>query len=66
MANTFEDVLVAAILFYPGGDRAAGMGANRRIGDDAVGRMRARGVIEFDGIELDDENLVEPRALADH
>src|SRR6185437_8003378 len=66
VADAFENVLVAAVLFHPGGDRATGMGADRGIGDDAVGRVPARGLVEFGGIEFYDEDLVEPRAVADH
>ena len=66
MAGTFEDVLVAFLCLDPLRDGTSGVSANQRIRDDAIGRSRSRLVVEFAWIKLYEDNLVEPRALADH
>src|SRR6185437_1564111 len=55
---------LAALAHDPAGDRAAGMLADGRERDDAVGRMRARVRVEAAGIEPEQQHLVEPRAVA--
>ncbi len=65
VTETFQNVLVALIFLHPGGDRASGMRADDGVADDAVRGTRTRGVVQFARIELDEYDLVEPRALAD-
>ncbi len=66
VARTFQIVLVAYVRLHPLRDGTSGVSANQRIRDDAVGRSRSRLVVEFAWIKLYEDNLVEPRALADH
>ena len=66
VANAFKNVFFALRCLYPGRDRASGVGTNRRIRNDAVSRARARVVIKFGRIKLDEYHLVQPRPFADH
>src|SRR5262249_4549959 len=53
VARTLEDVLVAAFGLHPFRDGTSGMRADRRVGDDAIGRARAGVLIKLAGIEPD-------------
>ena len=66
VARTFQDILLAYVRFDPLRDGTSGVCANQRIGDNAVGRSRSRGVVEFARVKPYEDNFVEPRALADH
>src|ERR1700675_1127931 len=65
VAKAFENVLVARRRLHPGRDGTSGVGARIRIADDAIGKPRARLIIEFGRIQSDDQHLVQPGTLAD-
>jgi len=66
VSHALENFLVANVLLHPGGDRTPGMNANRRIGDNAVGRMRLGVIVKFLRVEPDEQDLVQSRAAAHH
>ena len=66
MTRTFENVLLALCRSYAFGDETSGASADCRIGDDAVGSAYPRRVVKFARFELYDQDLVQPRAVADH
>jgi hypothetical protein len=66
MANALKHVLVTRCPLHPCGNGTARVRANCRIGNDAVSGARARVIIEFRRIELNDQHLIQTRAIADH
>src|SRR6185312_14049723 len=65
VTRALEDVLVGVLALDPLGDWASGVRANRRIGDDTVGRTRPRIVIKLARVKPDDQDFIEYRAAAD-
>src|SRR5690242_11566863 len=53
VTRAFEDGLAVALSLHPFGDGTSRMRADRRIGQDALGRVRPGVVVELSGIELE-------------